>query len=60
MDCGAATSLYGAVEGAFGSDADAGECPAASAGSEEECAGTGPNCWSPGQKDIGKMFIGLF
>ena len=59
MDCGAAASLYGAVEGAFGSDGgaggdgDVGECPAASAGSEEECAGAVSNCWSPGQRDTG-------
>jgi len=57
VDCGAAASLYGAVEGAFGSDAgaggegDVGECPAASPGSEEECIGTVSNCWSPGQRD---------
>ena len=54
MDCGAAVSLYGAVEGAFGSGGgDVGECPAATARSEEECAGTVSNCWSPGQRDTG-------
>jgi len=57
VDCGAAVSLYGAVEGAFGSGGgvggggDAGECPAAPVRSEEECAGSVSNCWSPGQRD---------
>jgi len=60
VDCDAATSLYAAVEGAFGSaagagagagDGDVGECPAPSSGSPEECAGAVSNCWSPGQRD---------
>ena len=62
VDCGAAASLYGAVEGAFGSaggaggegDDDAGTCPAPAEVSEEECAGAVSNCWSPGQRDTGK------
>merc|ERR1712038_966073 len=56
VDCGAASGLYGAAEGAFGSsaagsggDSDAGECPAPSAGGD--CAGAVSNCWSPGQRD---------
>lgn len=55
VDCGAAASLYGAVEGAFGSDGgaggdgDVGECPAPSSGGD--CAGAVSNCWSPGQRD---------
>eukprot|EP00090_Calanus_glacialis_P038385 TRINITY_DN669_c0_g1_i4.p1 TRINITY_DN669_c0_g1~~TRINITY_DN669_c0_g1_i4.p1 ORF type:complete len:341 (-),score=88.23 TRINITY_DN669_c0_g1_i4:233-1102(-) len=55
VDCGAAASLYGAVEGAFGSDGgaggdgDVGECPAPSSG--DDCAGAVSNCWSPGQRD---------
>jgi len=59
VDCGAAASLYGAVEGAFGSaggaggegEGDAGTCPAPGGASEEECAGAVSNCWSPGQRD---------
>ena len=58
VDCGAATSLYGAVEGAFGSaggegGGDVGTCPAPGDVSEEECAGAVSNCWSPGQRDTG-------
>jgi hypothetical protein len=54
VDCEAAAGLYGAAEGAFGSsgggsDSDAGECPAPSAGGD--CAGAVSNCWSPGQRD---------
>jgi len=53
VDCEGASSLYSAAEGAFGGagEGDVGECPAASAGSEEECAGAVSNCWSPGQRD---------
>ena len=58
VDCGAATSLYGAVEGAFGGaggegEGDVGTCPAPGGASEEECAGAVSNCWSPGQRDTG-------
>ena len=59
MDCGAAASLYGGVEGAFGSDGgaggdgDVGECPAPSSG--DDCAGAVSNCWSPGQRDTGEL-----
>ena len=58
MDCGAAASLYGAVEGAFGTaggvggDDDIGTCAAPSDGSD--CAGAVSNCWSPGQRDTGR------
>ena len=52
VDCEGSTSLYAAVEGTFGvGDDDAGECPAASAGSEDDCAGAVSTCWSPGQRD---------
>lgn len=59
VDCSAAVSLYGGVEGAFGDSAaedldggDVGSCPAPSyGGSPDECAGIVSNCWSPGQRD---------
>jgi len=59
VDCSAAVSLYGGVEGAFGSSGgeggaggDVGSCPAPRyGGSPEECAGIVSNCWSPGQRD---------
>jgi hypothetical protein len=50
VDCGASTNLYAAAEGAFGGAGGDGECPVASAGSEEECAVAVSNCWSPGQR----------
>ena len=37
--------------GSGGEGDDAGQCPAASALSEAECAGAVSTCWSPGQRD---------
>lgn len=59
VDCEASAGLYGLAEGAFGTAGgsggeggdDAGQCPAASALSEAECAGAVSTCWSPGQRD---------
>jgi len=59
VDCSASLSLYGAVEGAFGTvsgvggdGGDVGQCPApAYGGSEAECSGAVSYCWSPGQRD---------
>ena len=58
VDCQASAGLYGLAEGAFGTAGgsggegdDAGQCPAASALSDAECAGAVSTCWSPGQRD---------
>jgi hypothetical protein len=40
-------SAGGSGEGGAG-----GQCPAAGPKSEEECAGSVPNCWSPGKDSV--------
>jgi len=56
VDCSASVGLYSGAEAAFGGFGDvngggAGQCPASSPGSPDECAGAVSNCWSPGQTD---------
>ena len=67
MDCAVSEQYYGLAEGAFGSDGGSGsdggggggQCPAASALSDAECAGAVDNCWSPGQSDTDCPNFGL-
>ena len=57
------------AEGTFGSggngnnggsgNGDGGQCPAADALSDSECAGAVSNCWSPGQTDTDCPNFGL-
>ena len=42
---------FSLLGGSGGEGDDAGQCPAASALSEAECAGAVSTCWSPGQRD---------
>ena len=51
VECGISTTLSFLCAGGSAEGGDAGQCPAASALSEAECAGAVSTCWSPGQRD---------
>ncbi len=42
----------GSAGGSGGEGGAGGQCPAAGPKSEEECAGSIPNCWSPGKDSV--------